>query len=234
MDATGSPMSASVPTMGSSLNLGTSVGLKQGFKRQPSLAGFKERSLGPTHPTLLPPQWGWLCLLFESHQIKHIVSPFNQTTEEFVFHTNCTLVRQKVSLEESSTYSSWRKQCIVLAAKVKLNISFATCPWNRKIVVVNIKHVHHHKPSVWQGARALGSTLVVAFKTFSLPKAGKESCWWWTSLMYTTTSPLFCKSFEPKQQTGQLIQPHPHKSSNCPPMKKTLASIFEKHSSCHQ
>ena len=82
MDATGSPMSASVPTMGSSLNLGTSVGLKQGFKRQPSLAGFKERSLGPTHPTLLPPQWGWLCLLFESHQIKHIVSPFNQTTEE--------------------------------------------------------------------------------------------------------------------------------------------------------
>jgi hypothetical protein len=58
--------------------------------------------------------------------------------------------------------------------------------------VVNVKHVHHHKPSVWQGERALGSTLAVAFKTFPLPKAGKESCWWWTSLMYTTTSPLFC------------------------------------------
>jgi hypothetical protein len=54
MDATGSPMCASLPTMGSSLNLGTSVGLKQGLKRQPSLAGFKEAWAQPIPPSYLP------------------------------------------------------------------------------------------------------------------------------------------------------------------------------------
>ena len=54
MDATGSPMSASVPTMGSSPKLGTSVGLKQGLKRQPSVAGFKEAWAQPIPPSYLP------------------------------------------------------------------------------------------------------------------------------------------------------------------------------------
>ena len=47
-------MSASVPTMGSSLKLGTSAGLKQGLKRQPSAAGFKEAWAQPIPPSYLP------------------------------------------------------------------------------------------------------------------------------------------------------------------------------------
>ena len=47
-------MSASVPTMGSSPKLGTSVGLKQGLKRQPSVAGFKEAWAQPIPPSYLP------------------------------------------------------------------------------------------------------------------------------------------------------------------------------------
>ena len=54
MDAIASPMRASVPTMGSSLNLGTSVGLKQFFRQQPSLAGFKEAWAQPIPPSYLP------------------------------------------------------------------------------------------------------------------------------------------------------------------------------------